>query len=422
MSSKIIQDPVHGSIKLSNRIFKLIDTPEFQRLRKIKQLSQMYLVFPSADHTRFEHCIGVAFLAKTWITMFHNLQPELNITDREIEYVTIGGLLHDIGHGPFSHSFEAWLRKKHVHFDHEEMSERIIRSVISKSDLGYTDREVNIVCGIVNGVQVEGEKAFLFEIVHNAKNSIDVDKWDYLMRDSYKIGFPKYDPARLMNSARIIGNEICFQDKDAYEVSELFQKRFSMWKKVYSNSTSQIFGLMFEELLDKVDRKYKLSQSIDDIDKFCRFTDTIVDIVKFSNDSSLKPAQKLITDIEKRRLYKKIGNIIVSSRHNLGNTEEIIDRIVLQMPGIIDRKNVRVTSTVMNYALKDSNPINYVSFYNKEDITTKFHFKKNEISRLLPEHFSECCIRVFSTSRQEDIVSNITQAFEQWKAEILVED
>ncbi|CAI8021447.1 Deoxynucleoside triphosphate triphosphohydrolase SAMHD1 [Geodia barretti] len=103
---KVFNDPVHGHIELHPLMVKFIDTPQFQRLRYIKQLGGAYYVFPGASHNRFEHSIGVGYLAGQMVESLKSKQPELGIDDKDVLCVKLAGLCHDLGHGPFSHLFE----------------------------------------------------------------------------------------------------------------------------------------------------------------------------------------------------------------------------------------------------------------------------------------------------------------------------
>jgi HD superfamily phosphohydrolase len=121
MSTRTIHCEIHGQIELPLALFSLIDTPLFQRLRNLKQCGLVYYVFPGTSHNRFEHSIGVAHLAGLMITHLQKQQPELQITPREVLCVQVAGLLHDIGHGPFSHTFE----KVAKGFRHEQQTLRL---------------------------------------------------------------------------------------------------------------------------------------------------------------------------------------------------------------------------------------------------------------------------------------------------------
>ena len=104
--NKIIYDPIYGPIEISEKCSQIIDTPEFQRLRDIKQLGSCYHIFPGASHNRFEHSIGVCFLANELLTNLIKKQPDLDFDSKVKECIPIAALCHDLGHGPFSHCFE----------------------------------------------------------------------------------------------------------------------------------------------------------------------------------------------------------------------------------------------------------------------------------------------------------------------------
>ena len=116
--------PVHGFMEIRPYLFKIIDTYEFQRLRNLKQLGAAHHVFPSATHTRFAHSLAVAHLARKMIESIKKNQPYLNITERDIELVEIGGLIHDLGHGPYSHLWDNYVIT-HDDDEHEERSCKI---------------------------------------------------------------------------------------------------------------------------------------------------------------------------------------------------------------------------------------------------------------------------------------------------------
>ncbi|XP_048244692.1 deoxynucleoside triphosphate triphosphohydrolase SAMHD1-like [Haliotis rufescens] len=176
-SSKIFKDPVHGTITVTGLCVKIIDTPQFQRLRYLKQLGGDYFVYPGAAHNRFEHSIGTYYLAGTFARILQQEYPELE--DDEIKCIEIAGLCHDLGHGPFSHVFDNFFIPR----------------------------------------VVPGSK---WKIVNNAQTGIDVDKWDYFARDCHMMGIKNnFDHDRYMKLARIILVEeeggkvprICARDK-----------------------------------------------------------------------------------------------------------------------------------------------------------------------------------------------------------------
>ncbi len=179
-----------------------------------------YYVFPGASHHRFEHCLGVCYLAGKFLTNLKKHQPELNITERDLKCVRIAGLCHgnscfditnlmslDLGHGPFSHSFEGWIsrvrwvpssfnsfyyfhRGNQKPWHHEEMSTKMLDYMIDDNSIDIEEDEIRFIKDLISGkpTKSQKEKGFLFEIVANMRNSIDVDKFDYLARYGFTHG------------------------------------------------------------------------------------------------------------------------------------------------------------------------------------------------------------------------------------------
>ena len=138
----VINCPIHGFITLTSRMLSIVDTPEFKRLHNLRQLGVAYIVYPSANHTRFEHSLGVAHLAKLLIKNLQLNQPELCINDNQVELVQIAGLIHDIGHGPFSHLWDDYMLADED-LEHEERGIKIFKSMVEKYTLPFTTQEVN---------------------------------------------------------------------------------------------------------------------------------------------------------------------------------------------------------------------------------------------------------------------------------------
>ncbi|XP_050956475.1 deoxynucleoside triphosphate triphosphohydrolase SAMHD1-like, partial [Labeo rohita] len=157
---KIFKDPIHGQIELHPLLVKMIDTPQFQRLRFIKQLGTKYLVYPGATHTRFEHSLGVAYLAGCLLKTLHENQPELNITKQDFLCVQIAALCHDMGHGPFSHLFDAMFIPEvqpDKHWEHEKASVDMFHCMKSKNGL---DKEMEFY-----GLNLPEDITFIEELI-----------------------------------------------------------------------------------------------------------------------------------------------------------------------------------------------------------------------------------------------------------------
>ena len=239
--SKEILDRLYGPIYLESLLVRVLDTPQYQRLAEIKQLGGSSYVYPSANHTRKEHSIGVAHLAGVAATHLRTSQPELRIDDEDILCVKLAGLVHDIGHGPFSHMFEEFIHKHgrelaakgeteqarpFTEWTHERMCEPILRQLIEDPTNGIEladyfkdpDTRLRFVAALVNGLGDEEpwpsdlgpdleSKRFLFDIVNNKRNGVDVDKLDYLARDALAAGLTSSGEAaalRLIHASKVL--------------------------------------------------------------------------------------------------------------------------------------------------------------------------------------------------------------------------
>eukprot|EP01031_Cornospumella_fuschlensis_P047894 gene47894-58674_t len=219
---KIFNDPIHGHIEISLLAVKVMDTPQFQRLRDISQLGGTYYVFSGASSNRFEHCLGVSYLAKVFVSNLRANQPELQITDKEILCVEIAGLCHDLGHGPFSHLYDGKLLPSILNnhdFAHEHASIGILDILIKENNLlpefakhGLDESHIHFIKELMLGDPHEAppgfewkgclNREFLYDIVANKRNGIDVDKFDYFARDCHMLGLTKsFDSMRLMKFA-----------------------------------------------------------------------------------------------------------------------------------------------------------------------------------------------------------------------------
>ncbi|XP_063587570.1 deoxynucleoside triphosphate triphosphohydrolase SAMHD1-like [Penaeus indicus] len=184
---KIIKDAIHGHIKLPALCVRIIDTPQFQRLRFLKQLGTTSFVYPAASHNRFEHCLGTCYLAGKMVNALRSRQEELGITEADVLCVQIAGLCHDLGHGAFSHVFETFMKesgKKESgkRFKHEEMSCKMFDHLLSENIMqdfrraGLDEKDVRFIKDLIVGAKPSVEengrtasKAFLFEIVNNKR-------------------------------------------------------------------------------------------------------------------------------------------------------------------------------------------------------------------------------------------------------------
>jgi HD superfamily phosphohydrolase len=290
--SKIFNDPIHGRIKMSQSCVKIIDTVEFQRLRNLKQLGLTSYVFHGATHTRFEHSIGTCYIAGCWARHLQKKHPELGITDNDVEMVRIAALLHDNGHGPFSHTFEKFIKKTRpdISYHHEEMSIKIVQQL---TEQGIVEQSISEnVCKIIAGKSLE-RVPFLAHIVNNTVNGIDADKLDYFIRDSQCTSFAiGYDWKRIVYESSVVmtnnGPQIVFPEKMVGDIFNLFQIRFRLYKELYFHKTvCKIEDAMLDLLIladslgvfqfrNSAGHFVSLAHSIDDTVSFLLTQDDIV--------------------------------------------------------------------------------------------------------------------------------------------------
>lgn len=227
---KIIKDPVHGYVEVEDYLLALLDSPPMQRLRYIRQLGFSYLVYPGANHTRFEHSLGTMFLADVAARRFG-----LSREDRTL--VVAAGLLHDIGHGPFSHASEL-LREEFLHMTHDDIGQ------IVSQGTGRLLREYDIdqgeLCQIVKG------NHRLSGIIHG---DLDVDRMDYLLRDAYYTGAPygTVDAQRLIRHLiQTPDGETVLDENGVNAAESLLISRTLMRPSVYFHHVSRIGESMFQ--------------------------------------------------------------------------------------------------------------------------------------------------------------------------------
>lgn len=221
---KIINDPVYGFIGISDDlVFDLIEHPYFQRLRRIKQLGLTHLVYPGALHTRFQHALGAMYLMDQAVEVLK--MKGLEISEQEVKGLRIAILLHDIGHGPYSHALENSLVSS---LSHEDIS------------LLFMDRlnvvfggELTIARSIFRG---DYPKKFLRQLV---SSQLDVDRLDYLKRDSFFTGVSEgvISTDRIIKMLNVSGDELAVEAKGIYSVEKFIVARRLMYWQVYLHKT-----------------------------------------------------------------------------------------------------------------------------------------------------------------------------------------
>lgn len=516
---KTIQDPIHTSMHFSKLEIAIIDSPQFQRLRKIYQLGTCNHVFPTGNNSRFEHSLGVCHLAGLLMTSLvensnklhivqciskiadlydlfkiHNLTEFLvespsskssksskssefaknagtsaggsnktlanycnckitamdAIIGRVIQLMRIAGLCHDLGHFAFSHMFDAivLVKKGHHAEEHEARSGLILEQIVSEKKLCISRNELNFIKRVIN--PEETDVGFLFQIVSNSLNGIDVDKFDYIVRDTRSIGLKfSYDYSRIIDDAIVMDNSILYPYQCYEGIYNLFATRYNLHNQIYTHKCVIGLSQMWKDILLSLDVPFKFSESIHDMSLFCKWTNASIESIFDLYDRGGLPsaAVQLYDRIKYRDLYKLIHKKVEAKRL-FKHSDELMDLLTRQ-DSSIDKKHLSIAMYKIAYSscniayinkdhAGDDNPMNSIQFYKRiansnssnssagaaatTSVTTLESVRLEKLSGSIIEQqeyhvrpkgpFSAHVIMVFSTINDESVIKKIKSAYE----------
>ncbi len=252
MNEKVFRDPVHNYITVNHPvIYDLINSKEFQRLRRVKQVSTTVFTFHGAEHSRFSHCLGVYEIARRVTEIFDAKFPEIWDTNEDL-LTMVAALLHDVGHGAYSHTFE-----KLFDTDHEAITQEIITS---------PDTEVNAILRQVSPDFPEKVASVINHTYHNKQvvqlisSQIDCDRMDYLLRDSYYSGanYGQFDLTRILRVIHPTKDGIVFEYNGMHAVEDYIVSRFQMYMQVYFHPASRAMEVLLQNLLKRAKYLYHI--------------------------------------------------------------------------------------------------------------------------------------------------------------------
>uniref|UniRef100_A0A3P9JYH7 HD domain-containing protein n=1 Tax=Oryzias latipes TaxID=8090 RepID=A0A3P9JYH7_ORYLA len=405
----VFNDSIHGHVELHPLLVQIIDTPQFQRLRYIKQFSGGYFVYPGASHNRFEHSIGVAYLAGLQAKTLRENQPDLEITDEDILCVEIAGLCHDLGHGPFSHLFDQMFMPqacKNEEWKHEDASVKMFEYLISTET--STVKPYTLILQVSSRWQYKGrgeDKSFLYEIVSNKQNGIDVDKFDYFARDCHYLGLKNnFDHMRYFKFTRVIEVEtderkhICSRDKEADNLYDLFYTRNRLHRRACQHRVKMSVDIMIKDALLKAnnliqfegrdEQFFTISKAKNDMEAYTQLTGHRPELE--SSSSELKQAKNILKRIMRRDLYKLVGEAKVGHFNN------------------------SLYCITYDYGKGDKDPVGCCYFYNKHEPQKAFHITRQQVSNFLPDCFWEQTIRLYWKSKDETHLDAVVREFKVW--------
>ena len=344
--TKVLKDPVHSYIHIHYEvIWNCLDSKEFQRLRRIRQLGGDFQVYPTAEHSRFSHSLGVYEIVRRMVTEIKSLCVEL--TEYEKVCVMLAGLLHDVGHGPFSHAFE------HVtNHSHEEYTAKII---LGNTELNAILRAVSekLPQDIVSIIQHTHENDILNQIV---SGQLDADRMDYLLRDSYftATSYGQFDLERILRTMRVRKTAegrkvIVVKYTGIHSVEDYIMARYQMYWQVYYHPVARSYEAVFIQLFNRLKDIFKDDKDyFEDMKVLIPFLEksevSVDEYFKLDENSLLyccaliqDKEDKIAADLARRLQNRKLFEYVDYNEENLAQIKNM-----LKESGLDDRYYLRI--------------------------------------------------------------------------------
>lgn len=396
----IIYDNIHGYINLDPIASTIVDTPVFQRLRNIHQTGILYLVFPTANHSRFEHSIGTYHLATQMIEKISKKQPDLKITSEIIQLVGIAGLCHDLGHLLFSHLFDDYFLESLSNYNelktitkniyHENRSITLLNHMVEKYNILLNKDQIKVIGDLINPKESEYSKwkskyqigRWIFQIISNPLNSIDVDKFDYLVRDTQAVGLKfGFNYSRIIEDAKVIDNKICYSLQCSEDIYQMFFIRYRLHRQIYNHKAVKAIEILIIKLLIEIEKELNISQYILDPEKMMELVDSF--IWHGHTNPSIK---KIIEEINQRKIPKLVYQDV--SLHSCEFDEE-------KLKQSFDPITYHILRFKVGYVGGKSNPLNKITFYNLKNGKIISENKVRNFSLLITQKHQEYFLRVY---------------------------
>ena len=390
-----IIDPIHDFIRVYNSELKIIDSPIFQRLRRIKQLSGAHLIYPGAQHTRFEHSLGVMHIA----SMASNSLKEKGILkSHDIRDIRLAALLHDIGHGPFSHLFEEVLEKRQK-ISHEDIGKKIILKTEIGDSISKSGFDKRFICKLAFG---DSKFQFMNELISGA---LSADIMDYLLRDGYFTGaeHAKIDHNRLTYSLDVFKDQLALDKSALVNFETMMISRYQMFKAVYFHKTVRAGEVMLLEAMDLARNELGLTSM--NVDEFVKLTDDsiLADLLSLpENKSDLRIAKKIAEDYEQRKLFKCVFETDFNNNTKIGKKRlNQIKHDIIRKSRVNENEVFVDSSTTPSMPLspskKESNYIILVTDNGKKTVATKIPISKIPIVSTMSGFMNN--LRVYTPSK-----------------------
>ncbi|MEM3536290.1 MAG: HD domain-containing protein [Candidatus Bathyarchaeia archaeon] len=332
-----IKDPIHGYIYITEEEKAIIDSYPVQRLRRLRQLAGAEYVYPGANHTRFEHSVGVMYLAGEVV---ENPNIAQHISSEEAEDVKIAALLHDVGHGPFSHVFEHLLDKE-LGKTHEDMTSWIIANSELKDKLSAIGCNPNEICKLAVGHLRKSKRAFLDQIISSA---VDVDKLDFVVRDTHHTGaeYGYVDIFRLIHALDVLDENLAVDLGALSALESLIIARIESFKSIYFHRVGRAAQIMLAKAMEKANEELGLTD-FKSPEEYLAMDDYTV----WTKLKNCQKSKEIIKNLERRKMlkcayertfYEKdavISNIFSQEAHRKQLQEDIAKKAGVETEAIV---------------------------------------------------------------------------------------
>ncbi len=374
-----VRDSIHDYIDLNELESSLVDTEPYQRLRWIKQLGSANLVYPGANHTRLEHSIGVSHLAK-------QMAIQSGVPDDEMHLVSVAGLLHDLGHSPYSHlADELPFGKDHVEVTQDIIKDSQISEIFHKQGI-----ETNEICDLIKGNHKYGSLI---------SGDIDADRLDYLIRDSHYTGVKTgVDTGRLITKMSFSSNELVIGESCLPVVETFLTSRSIMFPTVYFHPFSRGAELMLARAT-----KSAINGGNFSYEEFTSYTDhTFLSKLNLAGGLS----KNLVNDFEKRRIIKRAVSITKDETEEMGITKSDIETLENSIAGKLEIESSEIFMDLPPLKVVPAMKVKIL----KEDGTLDYASNMSTITKSLYEaQFDHWRCRIYGPSKLSEQVSKIAK-------------
>ncbi|MEM2110856.1 MAG: HD domain-containing protein [Candidatus Bathyarchaeia archaeon] len=375
-----IKDPVYGYVYITEAEKKVIDSFPFQRLRRIRQLAGSEYVYPGANHTRFEHSIGVMYLAGR---LTSNPQFSQLLSEEEAQIIRIAALLHDVGHGPFSHVFEHILTQ-FLGKTHEDMTRWIILNSELRDILNSLGYDPNFICKLAVGSLDKPETVFMNQIIRSA---IDVDKLDFIVRDTYHTGaeYGFVDIFRLLHTLDVSDGNIAVDIGSLSALESFILARIECFKSIYFHRVGRAVQIMLAMAMEQAKDELGLADF--------KTTEEYLSLDDYVLWAKLKECEKsrgIIKRLERRKLIKcaydpppfYIKDKIVSSIFNVEGIRKRIRDQIAEESNIDSQKVIIDVPTLPSVPYHHAFPLEpmEIPVFQKTREGQKVHRRLSEVS------------------------------------------